>query len=53
MSYCEVNQQVYKDILTDIKRKRALIILILDLLDIPNSVSRSSSHLIDQSTEEP
>jgi ribosome biogenesis GTPase A len=46
-----VNEQVYQDILTEIKRKRALIILIVDLLDIPNSISRSWAHLVDQSTE--
>ncbi|CAF0711988.1 unnamed protein product [Adineta steineri] len=51
ISHCEVNEQVYKDILTEIKRKRALIILIVDLLDIPNSISQSWSHLVDQTTE--
>ena len=50
ISHCEVNEQVYRDILTEIKRKRALIILIVDLLDIPNSISRSWSHLVDQTT---
>jgi hypothetical protein len=39
--HCEVNEQVYQDILTEIKRKCALIILIVDLLDIPNSINRS------------
>lgn len=51
ISHCEVNEQVYKDILTEIKRKRGLIILIVDLLDIPNSISRSWAHLVDQTTE--
>jgi ribosome biogenesis GTPase A len=51
ISHCEVNEQVYQDILTEIKRKRALIILIVDLLDIPNSISRSWAHLVDQTTE--
>ncbi|CAF1024683.1 unnamed protein product [Rotaria sp. Silwood1] len=46
-----INEQIYNDILKEIKRKRALVILILDLLDIPNSISRSWSHLIDESTE--
>ena len=46
-----MNEQVYKDILTEIKRKRALIILIVDLLDIPNSISRSWAHLVDQTME--
>jgi ribosome biogenesis GTPase A len=46
-----VNEQVYQDILTEIKRKRALIILIVDLLDIPNSISRSWTHLVDQTKE--
>ena len=50
ISHCEVSEQVYKDILIEIKRKRALIILIVDLLDIPNSISRSWSHIY-QSTE--
>ncbi|CAF1440725.1 unnamed protein product, partial [Rotaria sordida] len=36
-----INEQVYKDILTEIKRKRALVILIVDLFDIANSVNRS------------
>jgi hypothetical protein len=49
--HCEVNEQVYQNILTEIKRKRALIILIVDLLDIPTSISRSWSHLIDQTTD--
>ena len=48
ISHCEVNEQVYDDILTEIKRKRALIVLIVDLLDIPNSISRSWIHLVDQ-----
>ena len=52
VSHCEVNEQVYKNILTEIKRKRALIILIVDLLDIPNSISRSWSHLVDQTTDD-
>ncbi len=51
ISHCEVSEQVYKDILTEIKRKRGLIILIVDLLDIPNSISRSWAHLVDQTTE--
>jgi hypothetical protein len=46
-----VNEQVYKDILTEIKRKRALVTLIVDLLDIPNSISRSWSHFVDQITD--
>ena len=50
ISQCEVNEQVYQDILTEIKRKRALIILVVDLLDMPNSISRSWSHLVDQTT---
>lgn len=48
ISHCEVNEQVYKDILAEIKRKHALIILIVDLLDIPNSISRLWANLIDQ-----
>ncbi|CAF0924176.1 unnamed protein product [Rotaria sordida] len=51
ISHCEVNEQVYKDILTEIKRKRALIILIVDLLDIPNSISRLWAHLIDETAK--
>ncbi|CAM4767546.1 unnamed protein product [Rotaria magnacalcarata] len=51
ISHCEVNEQVYKDILTEIKRKRALIILIVDLLDIPNSISRLWANLVDQTAE--
>jgi len=46
-----VNEQVYKDIPTEIKRKRALVILIVDLLDILNSISRSWSHFVDQITD--
>ncbi len=51
ISHCEVNEQIYKDILSEIKRKRALIILIVDLLDIPNSISRSWAHLADQTAD--
>ncbi|CAF3597432.1 unnamed protein product, partial [Rotaria sp. Silwood2] len=51
ISHCEVNEQVYKDILTEIKRKHAVIILIVDLLDIPNSISGSWTHLADQITD--
>ena len=36
-----MNEEVYQQILNEIKRKRALIVLIVDLLDIPNSISRS------------
>ncbi len=53
ISHCEVDEKIYKTILTEIKRKRALIILIVDLLDIPNSISRSWSHLVDQTTDNP
>ncbi|UJR29207.1 hypothetical protein I4U23_010421 [Adineta vaga] len=52
ISHCEVNEQVYKDILTEIKRRRGLIILIVDLLDIPNSISQSWAHLVDQTTDQ-
>ncbi|CAF1108126.1 unnamed protein product [Adineta ricciae] len=51
ISHCEVDEQVYRDILAEIKRKRALIILIVDLLDIPNSISQSWAHLVDQTSE--
>ena len=50
ISQCEVNEQVYKNILSEIKRKRGLIILIVDLLDLPNSISQSWSHLADETT---
>ena len=48
ISRCEVSEDVYKNILSEIKRKRALIILLVDLLDLPNSISRSWAHLVDQ-----
>ena len=48
ISRCEVSEDVYQNILREIKRKRALIILIVDLLDLPNSISRSWAHLVDQ-----
>ncbi|CAF4600163.1 unnamed protein product, partial [Rotaria sp. Silwood1] len=51
ISHCQVNEHIYRDILTEIKRKRALIILIVDLLDITNSISRSWTHLVDQTTD--
>ena len=51
ISRCEANDQVYQDILTEIKRERALIILVVDFLDVPNSISRSWSHLGDQAAD--
>jgi nitric oxide-associated protein 1 len=50
ISRCEVNEQVYKDILVEIRKKRALIVLLVDLLDLPNSISRGWARLVDSTS---
>ena len=47
----EIDEQVYRDIQAEIERKRALIILIVDLLDTPNSISRSWAHRVGQTSQ--
>ncbi|CAF1573431.1 unnamed protein product [Adineta ricciae] len=47
----EIDEQVYRDIQAEIKRKRVLIILIVDLLDRPDSISRSWTHRVDRTSQ--
>ncbi|CAF1398454.1 unnamed protein product [Adineta ricciae] len=47
----EVDEQVYTDIQAEIKRECVLIILVVDLLGTPNSISRSWAHCVDQTSQ--